>query len=172
MKNKKILIPILSFVIISLILIFLFSGNSPEKIAAKNRKARFEFNYEEYLKTYPEFTLTKFKKEADVSENASIEETAKKLKEGISAEIDVKILKTKTMKKEEVDDYTLYNDLKEEYQEMTTDDFQKISQSAVVRVDYERISKDRTWVESDELLCVKMGTKWYVMLELSTSSED
>ena len=113
------------------------------------------------LKTYPAFRL---KKRASYYVDESVDKTdTKAVAEAMRAEYnsngrEVEILNAELIEQQEFTDYSIYNDLKKEYYDLTLDEFKTITETAVVKISYAL----EDVVLEQKIKCIKMDNLWYV----------
>ena len=137
--------------------------NSPEEVAAINVESWFEEDFEKMLETYPSFRLRYRALSFAGNRNADIKTVALAMSERYNSARAVEILNTYITEQRMFTEYTIYNELKEDYEDITIEEFKKITDVATVKVDYSLTTGSETVVLDDELLCIKMDEKWYVL---------
>lgn len=139
---------------------------SPEEVASTNIESWFENDFETYLNTYPIFRL---KKRASYYVDESVDKTdTEAVAEAMQAEYnsdgrEVEILNAELIEQQEFTDYTIYNDLKEEYYDLTLDEFKTITETAIVKINYAL----EDVVLEEKIKCIKMNDVWYVLEDMA-----
>ncbi|MBQ7971415.1 MAG: hypothetical protein IJ294_03610 [Clostridia bacterium] len=140
-------------------------GNSPEEVAAICVESWFEHDFESMLETYPKFRLRYRAVSFGESTDADVKTVAIAMSEYFeSPGREVKILSTNLIDQYEVKDYSMFDEIKQNNEYITTEDFAEITQCATIRVDYEIIEQTgNNSVLNSEIKCIKMNEKWYVL---------
>ena len=138
--------------------------NTPEEVAAINVESWFEHDFEKMLETYPSFRLRYRALSFAGNRNADIKTVALSMSERYNSSARaVEILNVRITEQREFTEYTIYNELKEDYEDITIEEFKKITDIAMVKVDYSLTTGSETVVLDQELLCIKMDEKWYIL---------
>ena len=72
---------------------------------------------------------------------------------------EVEILASQLLEQQDFTDYSIYNELKEEYTDLTLDEFKTITETAIVKIDFAL----EDVVLEQEIKCIKMDNLWYVL---------
>lgn len=139
----------------------LSSPSTPEQIAKINVESGREGDYETYLKTCPAFRVRYHAMSFGIDTNADVKTVARAMSDYYGSEGRVvEIINVNVVEQHEFTDYAMYNEWKEEYEDLITiEEVKTITEIATVNVSY----SFEDVVLDDEIQCIRMGEKWYVL---------